>query len=133
MKKFESIQELSKAIISELGKIKCRSTWDKGVNEYAEELANDLTNWDKVPQDNAELQDMLLNGASDWCSYSYSGLSLVYAEMIAERLATPSEIKRLRYKQGGMREPNARETWLDVQARALFQASQRVVKVFANL
>lgn len=103
MKKFESIQELSKAIISELGNIKCRSAWDKGVNEYAEELAGELAEWDNVPQD------------------------------IAERLATPSEIKRLRYKQGGMREPNARETWLDVQARALFQASQRVVKVFANL
>lgn len=131
MKTFENIQALSTAIISELANIKCRSKWDKGVNKYAEELAEGLTKWESVPQDTAELRAMLLNGAADWSAYSFGGSSLIYNGDIAERLATPSEIKY--YKQGGMREPNARETWLDVQTRALIQASQRVVKVFANL
>lgn len=34
-----------------------------------------------------------------------------------------SELKR---KHGGMYEPNSRETWLDVQARALYQACNRI-------
>lgn len=34
-----------------------------------------------------------------------------------------AELKR---KHGGTYEPNSRETWLDVQARALYQACNRI-------
>jgi hypothetical protein len=60
-----------------------------------------------------------LNGARDWRQYSEGGCSLVYNEDIAVRLCTPSELKKT---SNGMRNPNASETWIDVQARALQQA-----------
>jgi hypothetical protein len=67
----------------------------------------------------------LLNGAADWNQYSWDGCSLCYDGQIAERLCTPSELKKTRH---GERRPNSREEWLDTQARALFQASNRVKK-----
>ena len=39
------------------------------------------------------------------------------------RVCTPSELKRT---DGGMNNPNSRETWLDVQSRALYQACNRI-------
>lgn len=39
------------------------------------------------------------------------------------RVCTPSELKRT---DGVMNNPNSRETWLDVQARALHQACNRI-------
>lgn len=49
---------------------------------------------------------------------------LIYDGDIAERLCTPSEYKR---KRGGDFQPNSRETWLDVQARALYQAARWII------
>ena len=71
------------------------------------------------------LERQLLNGASDWAQYSWGGSSLIYDGDIAARLCCPSELKKTR---NGERRPNAREEWLDVQARALFQACNRVKK-----
>jgi hypothetical protein len=51
-------------------------------------------------------------------------------EDIAERLCTPSELKKTRH---GDRKPNSREEWLDVQARALYQASNRIKHAALNL
>ena len=45
---------------------------------------------------------------------------------ICERLCCPSEIKK---KKHGELSPNAGETWLDVQARALKQAARLVERV----
>jgi len=99
-----------------------RSAWDKGVKVYALELleslkedadVDDLSNW-------AMLKRALLNGADSWAEYSWGGCSLIYDGDIAERLCTPSELKR---KDGGRLQPNGREHWPDVQARALTQAS----------
>lgn len=133
MKNFENNQTLSNVIVSELASINCRSKWKKGVIEYAKELAESLTDWDDVPKDAKELRTMLLNGAPDWSTFSYGGCSLAYNGDIAERLATASEIKRCTNKDGLKEYPNPRETWLDVQARALFQASQHIANIFANL
>lgn len=67
-----------------------------------------------------ELTEAVLpNGAADWSQYSYGGCALIYDGEIAETVCTPSE---LRCKRGGELQPNSRETWLDVQARALSQA-----------
>lgn len=67
--------------------------------------------------------DKLKNGADSWGQYSRDGSALVYDDDIAERLCTPSELKR---KHGGKLAPNKRETWLDVQSRALFQAAELI-------
>lgn len=100
------------------------SKWQQGVNKYAQELLQDLKD------EGLEITKAnLLNGASDWKEYSYGGNSCIYDWEIAERLATPSEIKSRTRKDGSLNSmANTRETWLDVQARALFQASLIVMK-----
>lgn len=108
-----------------------RSAWENGVKAYALELVDGLQDdiehgWrDMDVLDSPELlKKALLNGAADWNQYSYGGCSLCYDCQIAERLCTPSELKR---KRGGDLQPNSRETWLDVQARALYQASRWII------
>jgi hypothetical protein len=100
------------------------SKWTTGVNEYAEELREFLA------ENNLEAtKENMLNGARDWNEYSYGGSSLIYDDDIAERLATPSEIKSRTRKDGSLNQnANARETWLDVQARALYQASRKILR-----
>ena len=120
---------MKKAIIKELENMDKRSAWSKGVHTYAVELIEELENIEEVCNLNL-LKKALLNGASDWAEYSWGGCSLIYNEDIAERLCTPSELKRTR---NGERRPNAREQWLDVQARALYQACNRIAKAWARL
>ena len=74
----------------------------------------------------ADLNKELLNGAANWREYSYGGCALIYDGDIAERLCAPSEYAKTR---GGERAPNARESWLDVQARALGQAATLIATV----
>jgi hypothetical protein len=76
------------------------------------------------------LEKAMLNGADSWSQYSYGGCSLVYDGDIAERLCAPSEFKK---KRGGELPPNAREQWLDVQARALNQACNRVTRLYTHI
>lgn len=123
------IKNLSASIIAELETRKDRSAWDKSVTAYAVELVESLDNWDKQPESVAELREMLLNGADDWKAYSWGGSSLIYNQDIAERLCSPSELKRVTNKNGLRDYPNSREHWLDVQARALYQAANRVVSI----
>lgn len=107
------------------------SAWDKGVKAYAVEMLKDMAfnaEHGYVDVDafsnRTMLRNALLNGADDWSQYSWGGCALIYDGDIAERLCTPSELKRY---HGGERRPNAREEWLDVQARALFQASNLIL------
>ena len=107
---------------------KDRSAWDRGVTVYALSLLDDFEEWTEYAAENGEDapaldEKTLLNGAEDWGAYSWGGSALVYDADIAARLCTPSELKRT---DGGNRRPNAREEWLDVQARALRQASARL-------
>ena len=110
-----------------------RSAWDKGVKEYALELVETLQEGiiggyfdEKDMQSPNLLKRQLLNGASDWTEYSWGGSSLIYDEDIAKRLCTPSELKKSR---NGERRPNAREEWLDTQARALNQAARMIIRL----
>ena len=105
----------------------CRSAWDKGVKEYALEFVEFLDNalqgaW--IDPDDLMSRKLvmkyLLNGAMNWEEYSWGGCSLIYDADIAERLCTPSELKRTK---NGQLPPSRDERWLDVQARALHQAS----------
>ena len=95
-----------------------QSAWEKGVSLYASELMEDYRNNYSY---GVPTRERLLNGADNWKHYSEGGCSLIYDCDIAERLCSPSELKR---KRGGELQPNSRETWLDVQARALSQASR---------
>lgn len=118
---------LADTIRTELNARHDRSAWDKAVTLYALDLLEDIQ-WsandvERLPLDGAELEQWALNGANNWHQYSWGGCSLCYDKQIAERVCTPSELKR---KHGGMYEPNSRETWLDVQARALHQACNRI-------
>lgn len=100
-----------------------RSAWNKGIKAYALELLDNLTDHigDEIPDDHlVTFTRWLLNGADNWMQYSEGGCALIYNVDIAERLCTASELKQTR---NGERNPNSRETWLDVQARALFQAA----------
>ena len=114
----------------ELENRKDRSAWDKGVTVYALELLDELEeNREYSKADKylhpLELKNELLNGADNWNAYSWGGSSLIYNEDIAKRLCSPSELKKTR---NGERRPNSREEWLDVQARALFQAANRIIR-----
>lgn len=109
-----------------------RSAWNRGVTAYALELLEELQEAISGGYFSADdlkapklLKAQLLNGASNWSQYSWGGSSLVYDGDIAERLCTPSELKKTR---NGERRPNSREEWLDVQARALYQASNRITR-----
>ena len=115
------LETLAEAIKAE----PARSAWDKGVKLYALELieeisADDWDGWTYV------CKKALLNGAQDWQQFSEGGCALIYDADIAERLCSPSELKRVK---GGDRNPNATETWIDCQARALSQACRMVLRL----
>ena len=103
--------------------LKTRSAWDRGVKDYASDLIDTVEYWisynDELPTQFAQIERIMLNGADNWNHHSWSGCSLCYDHQIAERLCTPSELKKTR---NGQRKPNSHEEWLDTQARALYQA-----------
>ena len=103
---------------------KARSAWARGVKLYAFDFVDTLEEWQDYENTNEiptgeKLKKVLLNGAGDWVNYSWAGCSLCYDGQIAERLCSPSELKKT---CNGNKRPNASEEWLDVQARAIFQA-----------
>ena len=110
---------------------KARSCWCRGVCDFAIDLLNNYVDvcigcesckkWDEFIKDAEErgLQRVLLKGAKDWHNFSWGGCALIYDEDIAKTLCTPSELKRT---NNGGKKPNKNEEWLDVQARALYQA-----------
>lgn len=125
-----------------------RSRWDRAVIEDATDMLHeaieDLTdNPDEAPRNLTELTAKLLNvststlkswGGDDGhggirsiyqCAHesSWGGSHLCYDYDIARHYCTPSELKRTR---DGERNPNSREQWLDVQARAIYQALSKV-------
>lgn len=128
-----NIEKLYQSIESE----KQRSAWDKGVTQYALELVEQLGEqinggyFEELDlTESKKVRAALLNGAADWSQYSWSGSALIYNGDIAERLCCPSELKKTR---NGERRPNSREEWLDTQARALFQAANRVCRHIRTL
>ena len=121
------------AIANELNTRNDKSAWDKAVTAYALELVEILDNWERQPASVSELREMMLNGADSWNAYSWGGSSLIYNCDIAERVCSPSELKRATRKDGSLRDmANAREYWLDTQARALSQAANRVANIAAK-
>ena len=100
------------------------SAWNKAIVTYAIELLEDIAEDEEVTKEN------LLHGAKDWNQYSWGGSSLIYDYDIAQRTCTQSELKKTR---NGERKPNAHEEWLDVQARALYQAYNKIMEIKRSL
>ncbi len=128
-----NIEKLYQSIESE----KQRSAWDKGVTKYALELVEQLGEqinggyFEELDlTESKKVRAALLNGAANWSQYSWGGSALIYNGDIAKRLCCPSELKKTR---NGERRPNSREEWLDTQARALFQAANRVCRHIRTL
>lgn len=96
-----------------------RSAWGRGVQEYELEIVEDIEN-DEISLDDISKDYSIAERDS------YGGCYLVYDEDIARRLCCPSELKRVKY---GENRPNSREIWLDVQARAIYQARLHVRKL----
>ena len=113
------------------------SAWGRGVKKYALDILDDLKQiadyeGEPLQLDGAsfeQFEDVALNGAENWHDFSHGGLALIYDGDIAKRLSTKTELKKT---NDGEKQPNSRETWLDVQARALYQAARLVYKAKRN-
>ena len=106
-------QDIKKAIQAKTP----RSAWQTAIKNYALELLEEM--------EGEYTAAKLLNGAENWSAYSYGGCALIYDADIAERVCSPSELKR---KRGGDLPPNSNESWLDCQARALSQAARLIAR-----
>ena len=102
-------------LINKITAIKTRGAWAAARKAYALEMLQSLEG-EYTPEN-------LLNGAGTWSEYSHGGSSLIYDGDIAERVCSPSELKR---KRGGELQPSTAETWLDCQARCLSQAARLI-------
>ena len=115
-----------KELIAAIKASKARSAWAKGVKWYALNLVEESykEDTDIVKADVA----IYLNGAENWREYSYGVLdgALVYDYDIAKRLCTPGELRKTDF---GRKLPNGFENWLDVQARALYQAHRLIAEL----
>lgn len=118
-------------LLNEIKKVNCRSYWAKGVKAYAIEMVKSID--PKKEVSDRFVKSELLNGARDWNQYSEGGCALIYNKDIAERLCTPSELKKLTRSDGSLKDRlNSREDWLQCQARALFQAGELVYNIVRN-
>lgn len=121
-------------IIEKMNGMKPRSAWKKGVLSYAYILLENVFDGIKCEYFNpfeVDITDYLVakycyNGARNATEYSYGGCALIYDEDIAIQLCAVGELRRCNF---GRKQPNNRETWLDVQARALFQAAELLVNI----
>ena len=122
MKKEDYLKNMrsTNRIFEKIENINPRSAWNRGVVRYAMELINSIEVGEEITE------KKMLNGAKDWKEYSEGGCALIYDELICRRLCTPSEIKKTK---DGKRRPNKQETWLDTQARALYQAARLIMKI----
>lgn len=116
-------------LIKAINTSKARSAWARGVKEYAKYLVEEIysNDTDVVKADTS----IYLSGAKNWKAYSYGvhGCSLVCSYDIAELLCTPSELRKTDF---GRKLPNSFENWLDVQARALFQAHMLITELIGE-
>ena len=129
----QTAEEIVKTVTEKVEQTKTSSAWERGVKEYAEELLEELAEAveggyvDESDLSNRRLfEKAMLNGAGSWEQFSEGGCSLCYDGQIAERLCAPWELRKTK---SGRKDPNPRETWIDVQSRALFQAAQMILRV----
>ena len=113
-------------LLNAIQESKARSAWAKGVKWYALNLVEAAY---KQDTDIVKVKtSVYLSGAETWKEYSYGahGCALVYDSYIARMLCTPGELKKTEF---GLKQPNGSVTWLDVQARALYQAHRLIAEL----
>lgn len=111
-----------------------KSAWSRGVKSYALEML------EKIEDTSAQADTITLGDLINHVGYksvkigcfsqslgacseaSWGGNFEIYSEDIAQRLATPSEIKKCTRKNGSFRSEVNGKNWLDIQARAIWQA-----------
>ena len=108
-----------------LSRMPQRSAWQRGVRETAKEMLESLEDQETFLLD----EKKLLNGADDWHEWAWRGCGLIYDADIAARYCCPSELKKTR---AGELPPNSREGWLDVEARAAFQARSAILRAVSG-
>lgn len=117
--------------IEKVESLKFRSKWQRAVQEDAVWLLEEMMD---IHEDEVTagvmyfgsiegVERVLRMGADTWEDFSEGGGALIYDGDIAKHYCTDSELKKTR---NGERKPNSRESWLDVQARAFWQAHQLI-------
>lgn len=110
---------------------KAKGAWGKAVMQDAYSLIEELDEEQFQELVNAgnfsELRKILLGGARDEKQWSEGGMGLISDYDIAKHYCSPSELKKVK---DGQRQPNSRETWIDVQARAIGQAIRAIARLF---
>lgn len=117
-----NLERLAELVKAERG---YRSAWDRGVKAYALDILANFEDWSRfnaaeglaLPTIN---ERTALNGAEDWKQYAYGGSGLVYNIDIAERLCTPSQVRKL---------IDTDVQWLDLEATALLQAWRLIARL----
>lgn len=102
---------------------KARSAWARGVKQTALDML------DGIDDEMTSATDAL-NGAESPEHWAFGGCGLIYDADIADLLCTPSELRRTK---GGKRPPNSHESWLDVYARAAWQAYNLIKRQFKRI
>lgn len=128
----EEAEDKVSTVAAKVAQTKARSAWGRGVKAYAAELLEELSEAvaggyvDESDLSNRRtFEQAMLNGAKNWKQYSEGGCSLCYDGQIAKRLCAPWELRKT---DGGRKDPNPSESWIDVQSRALFQAADLILR-----
>jgi len=115
-------------IMIQINKEKPRSAWNQGVKLYAMEILSKIREEGHeclTFDENGKLRLQswtiysLSKGFDHWVDMSKGCTFLVYDRDIAIRLCTGSELQKTKW---GERNPSKRETWIECQGRALYQA-----------
>lgn len=111
-----------------LNQEKPRSAWARGVNNIAmkivheilEKYADEEPHFNRVDDFSKHFYNVLLRKAV------YGGCFYYCDYDIAENFCTSSELKRVK---NGERNPNSRESWLDVMYRGTYQAIRHIISL----
>lgn len=107
-----------------------RTAWEKGVRACADDLFSDyikkaLGILDIEVRIGKITEADLLRGVPNWNRYSRGGMALVSNMDICRRFCTKAVFKK---RMGGLVQPPTGGDWLDLQAKALAEAAQLVVR-----
>lgn len=122
-------------LIKKIEAAKPRGAWSKGVKFYALWMLENVEDYTR-PADSLTLGELVnhcgyvrvkigMFSAQGWNAAketSEGGCFHIYSCQIAQQLCNPSELRSCQRKDGSYRNPNSRESWLDVQTRAVYQA-----------
>lgn len=104
-----------------------RSYWSRGVASLIRDYGEDVLKEHDGEIISAKDFYKLWNCGNDSLRDAvYSGSFDIWNYDIAKRLCTPSELKK---SKEGMRNPNKRENWLDVETRAMYQAMYKSLSI----